>query len=149
MKVETVKIVFQDAPERPSKAALGLESYEVQSLTILEAPKGYEIKVGPAEVMIPVVVAYIAAGAGVIGAAIAGVCAVYGSRNNAKIVLKGAKGASIEVPANSTAEEIAQFIVLAKSLDAPEIEIINLTPPAPQEEPQSEDTNLADDEFFP
>lgn len=78
----------------------------------------YQIEdVGPADVFLTSTT-LIAAGAGVISAAITGAFAYLASRKGGKITITGKNGASIEVPEGTSKEEIDYYIAKAKEIDA-------------------------------
>jgi hypothetical protein len=82
--------------------------------------KSYEvgpIDVGPAEAY-STVTYLIAAGAGVVSATIAGICAYLASKRNGKIVIHGSNNMSVEVPAGTRPEEIDLYIVRAKAMSS-------------------------------
>jgi hypothetical protein len=152
MAEEKITIRFRDG-HRPTVAELGLEGFQLS----IEQQKNYfgGPNPGPAEVFETVTIAVIAAGAGVIGAAITGACAYLNGKGAQKIRIKGRTGAEIEFPMNASREQVEAMIKLAVALDNPEI---ILRTPLPSIEPGQQSVPSSDlcdrspnenDEWFP
>jgi hypothetical protein len=73
--------------------------------------------VGPAEAY-SVITNLIAAGAGVVSATIAGICAYLASRRNGKIVIRGSNNMLVEVPEGTTPDAIDRYIEKAKAMSS-------------------------------
>lgn len=79
--------------------------------------------VGPADVVITTY-SLLAAGAGVLSAAVSGIFAYLSSKGRGTIVIEGANGAKVEVPAGTSKDELDYYIKKAKDLDAHKITVI-------------------------
>ncbi|WP_339736315.1 hypothetical protein [uncultured Gimesia sp.] len=121
MSYEKVTIKLAGFQGKPSKEDLGIDEFKVDrdlSTYYFEGPHP-----GPADVFETVLVAFIAAGAGVLSAAITGVFTYLANHNGGKIVIKGANGRQVEVPEGTSNEELDEYIQKAREIDANQIEV--------------------------
>lgn len=117
-KDEQIKIRYAGRNE-PSAAELGLEKFRISEETDQFTYGGR--KPGPDEVYGTITVALIAAGSGVIGAAISGLCTYLSGRSAQKVSITGANGRSIEFPMHASQEQVKAMIKLAMAMENPEI----------------------------
>lgn len=117
-KDEQITIRYAGKNE-PSAAELGLEKFKISEIGEQFTYGGR--KPGPGEVYGAITVALVAAGAGVIGAAITGLCTYLSGRSAQKVSITGANGRSIEFPMHASQEQVKAMIKLAMAMDKPEI----------------------------
>lgn len=115
---ERITIRYVDGFE-PSAVEIGLEGFYVSGECHSFVYGGR--KPGPGEVYGTITVALIAAGAGVVGAAITGVCAYLASRGAQKVSIRSANGRAIEFPVDTSKEQVEAMVKLAIAMDNPEI----------------------------
>jgi len=107
---------------------------ELRRLLVSEFPSGdalFETRSaprqlrGPASIDTSTLVAIIGLGSAAISALITGLFRVLEKRQErvGKIVLKGANGASVEIPADTPRHELKELVALAAGLDQPRIQI--------------------------
>ncbi|MBE95675.1 hypothetical protein [Marinobacter sp.] len=111
----SVKLYEGGYERRPDADKFGLSDTKFE---IKYDSHTYQIEdVGPADVFLTSTT-LIAAGAGVISAAITGAFAYLANRKGGHITITGKNGASIEVPEGTSKEEIDYYIAKAKEIDA-------------------------------
>jgi ribosomal protein L24 len=82
--------------------------------------------VGPADVSI--LVGVIAAGSGVLSAAITAIFAYLAKNQSGKILIEGKNGIKIEVPDDTSKEDIEYYIQKAREIEANKINIVETRP---------------------
>jgi hypothetical protein len=123
----TRKIGFYSHPPLPDEWGLNNGKFELHSNNksyVADTSKD-KINVSPADITSVVVANYelIAAGIGVVSAAISGIFAYLSSKNGGSIKIIGKNGRSIEIPEGTKENEIEFYIQKAKELDVDEIKV--------------------------
>ena len=124
MATETVRIDMKGFGKTPTRQQLGLDGFDVDAQCETHTYVG-GIQPGPSDLSFTVEVALVAAGSGVLVAAIRGVFAYLASLNGGKIVIRGSDGTTVEVPEGISEKELDLYIQKAKKIGGREIEVNN------------------------